>query len=120
MKTIKINNKKYEIPNLTFRHFTLIEEQGFSLIDAFRKQEIFLLVMGFVCVVTGSDRDDAERLIEQHILGGGDLQELYVAFGEAVNDSAFFKKMLGLEEQTSEKKTKTKVMKMEEAKSEEE
>ncbi len=118
MKTVKINNKKYEVPDLTFRHFTLIEEQGFSLLEAFRKQEIFLLVMGFVCVVTGSDRDEAERLIEQHILGGGDIQDLYISFGEAINDSDFFKKMLGLEEKTSEKKTKK--MKMEEAQSEDE
>lgn len=110
MATVKINNKKYDVPELTFRHFTEMEEQGFSVIDAFRKQQIFLLAMGYVCVVTGEDRDEAERLIEQHVLGGGDIGDIYASFAEAVDRSAFFKKMLGLDEkQTSEKKTAKKV-----------
>lgn len=108
MATVKINNKKYEVPELTFRHFTIMEDQGFSVIDAFRKQQIFLLAMGFVCVVTGEDRDEAERLIEQHVLGGGDITDIYASFAEAVDRSAFFKKMLG-QEKTSEKKTAEKV-----------
>ena len=108
MATVKINNKKYDVPELTFRHFTIMEDQGFSVIEAFRKQQIFLIAMGFVCVVTGEDRDEAERLIEQHVLGGGDIMEIYQSFAEAVDRSAFFKKMLGLE-QTSEKKTAKKV-----------
>ena len=103
MATVKINNKKYDVPELTFKHFTVMEEQGFSVVDAFRKQQIFLLAMGFVCVVTGEDRDEAERLIEQHVLGGGEIGDIYNSFAEAVNRSNFFKKMLGLEE-TSEKK----------------
>jgi len=106
MVTVKINNKKYDVPELTFRHFTIMEEQGFSVIDAFRKQQIFLLAMGFVSIVTGEDRDESERLIEQHVLGGGDIGDIYNSFAEAVNRSAFFKKMLGLE-QTSEKTEKT-------------
>ena len=108
MATVKINNKKYEVPELTFKHFTQMEEQGFSVIDAFRKQQIFLLAMGYVCIVTGEDRDEAERLIEQHVLGGGEIADIYASFAEAVDRSAFFKKMLGLD-QTSEKKKAEKV-----------
>ena len=106
MATVKINNKKYEVPILTFRHLAMMEEQGFSVLDAFRKKQIFLLAMGFVCAVTGEDRDEAERLLEQHVLGGGDISEIYVAFAEAVDRSAFFRKMLGLGEE-EQKKTKT-------------
>lgn len=105
MATVKINNKKYEVPELTFKHFTEMEEQGFSVIDAFRKQQIFLLAMGYVCVVTGKDRDEAERLIEQHVLGGGEIGDIYASFAEAVDRSAFFKKMLGLTNETSNTKT---------------
>lgn len=106
MATVKINNKKYDVPDLTFRHLAVMEEQGFSVLDAFRKKQIFLLAMGFVCVVTGEDREEAERLLEQHVLGGGDISEIYLAFGEAVDRSAFFRKMLGLGEE-EQKKTKT-------------
>ncbi len=110
MKSVKINNKMYIVPELTFRHFTMMEEQGFSVIEAFQKKEMFLLVMGFVCAVTGEDREEAERLIEQHVLGGGEIADLYSAFGEAVSDSGFFRKMLNLqdEETKSEKKSSKK------------
>lgn len=110
MATVKINNKKYDVPELTFKHLAVMEEQGFSVLDAFRKRQIFLLAMGFTCVVTGEDRDEAERLLEQHVLGGGDIADIYVAFGEAVDRSAFFKKMLGLDqEEQTPKKTAKKV-----------
>lgn len=109
MATVKINNKKYEVPDLTFRHLTQMEEQGFSLLEAFRKRELFLIAMGFTCVVTGEDRDEAERLIEQHVMGGGSLESIYEAFGEAVNKSGFFKKFLGLNEMDqTEKKAENK------------
>ena len=107
MATVKINNKKYEVPDLTFRHLAMMEEQGFSVLDAFRKRQIFLMAMGFVCVVTGEDREEAERLLEQHVLGGGDIGDIYAAFGEAVDRSAFFKKMLGLGEEEQKKTSKT-------------
>ena len=107
MATVKINNKKYEVPDLTFRHLAMMEEQGFSVLDAFRKRQIFLMAMGFVCVVTGEDREEAERLLEQHVLGGGDIGDIYAAFGEAVDRSAFFKNMLGLGEEEQKKTSKT-------------
>lgn len=101
MATVKINNKKYNVPELTFKHFTIMEDQGFSVLDAFQKKKMFLLAMGFVCCVTGEEREEAERLIEQHVMGGGSIEEIYNAFGEAVNNSGFFKKLF----QTEEKKT---------------
>ena len=106
MKTIKINNKNYIVPELTFRHFSQMEEQGFSVLEAFQKKQMFLLAMGFVCAVTGEDRNEAERLIEQHILGGGTIEDIMTAFGEAVSESGFFRKALGLDEE-AEKKTKS-------------
>ena len=108
MSTVKINNKKYEVPELTFRHLTQMEEQGFSLLEAFRKREVFLIAMGFVCVVAGEDRDEAERLIEQHVMGGGQIESIYEAFGEAVNKSGFFKKFLGLDQTERTEKTEKK------------
>ena len=110
MATVKINNKKYEVPELTFRHLAAMEEQGFSVLEAFRKRQIFLLAMGFTCVVTGEDREESERLLEQHVMGGGDIADIYLAFGESVNRSAFFSKMLGLnQEEQTPKKTAKKV-----------
>lgn len=104
---VKINNKNYEVPQLTFKHFTKMEEQGFSIVDAFQKKQMMLIAMGFTCVVADVDRDEAENLLEQHILGGGNLGSIVGAFVEASNKSDFFKKMIGAEEKKAEKKKAT-------------
>lgn len=105
MVKVKINNKKYDVPELTFKHFTIMEEQGFSIIEAFQKGQMMLCAMGFVCAVVGCDRAEAEHLIEQHVLGGGKLQDIINAFSLAVNESDFFKKMLGMNEENAETET---------------
>jgi hypothetical protein len=102
---VKINNKNYPVPELTFKHFSKMEEQGFSVVDAFRKEQALLIAMGFVCVVTGLERDDAENLIEQHVLGGGNIIDIVEAFTKAASESGFFKRMLGIK---TEEKTKKK------------
>lgn len=105
---IKINNKNYTVPQLTFKHFTKMEEQGLSIGDVFSKRQTMLAAMGFVCVVAECDRDEAERLIEQHVLGGGDLEPIAHAFFNAVMDSDFFCKMMGIEKPAKVKKSKAK------------
>lgn len=105
MATVKINNKKYDVPKLTFKHLTIMEEQGISLSTAFRKNQIFVQAMAFTCCVADVDRDEAERLLEQHVLGGGSLNDIVNAFGEALLDSAFFRKMLNLDENEGEQKS---------------
>lgn len=107
---VKINNKTYTVNELKFGDYTKIEEQGFSLIEAFRKNQNMLLAMGFVCAVTGLDREDAEKLIEQHVLGGGNIGDIVNAFGKCISESDFFKRMLGLnkeEEQTETENAET-------------
>lgn len=117
---VKINNKNYEVPELTFRHFTMMEEQGFSIVDAFRKKQMMLIAMGFTCAVTGYDRDEAEHLLEQHVLGGGNITDIVGLFGEAINESDFFKRMLGIqkEEKKPAKNVKVEVISMDESESE--
>lgn len=104
MVKVKINNKTYQVKELDFKDYTKMEEQGFSILDAFRKKQLALIAMGFVCAVVGCDREDAERLITQHVLGGGNIIDITNAFGKAVAESDFFQKMLGVNEseETSE------------------
>lgn len=102
---LKLNNKVYDVPELTFKHFTIMEEQGFSIIEAFQKGQMMLCAMGFVCAVVGCNREKAEHLIEQHVLGGGKLQDIINAFSQAVNGSDFFKKMLSMNEENAEMET---------------
>jgi hypothetical protein len=104
---VKINSKSYDVPELTFRHYTKMEEQGFSIIDAFQKKQLLLIAMGFTCAVTGFDRAEAEELLEQHVLGGGNITDIVSAFGEAIGESDFFQKMLGIQEEEKKPVKKT-------------
>lgn len=108
---VKINNKRFKVPELTFEHYTKMEEQGFSIVDAFDKNQYMLMAMGFTCAVTGEDRAEAERLLTQHVLGGGSIKDIVKAFVDAINQSDFFMKMLGLtkKEDSQEKSQKEKV-----------
>lgn len=96
---VKINNKNYTVPTLGFQQMADMENiVGGSIITIFQKQQIFLLSEAFVGMVVGCDREEAGRLCEQHIMGGGKIEDIYKAFNESVNESAFFKKLLGVEE----------------------
>lgn len=106
MVKVKINNKTYNVPELKIGHYTKMEEQGFSVIEAFQKGQMFLVAMGFTCAITGLDREAAEELLNQHVLGGGKIQDISNAFAKAVSESDFFKRMLGLNKK-AEKKEET-------------
>lgn len=101
---VKINGKNYNVPQLGFRDMAAMENIAeTSIITVFQKQQVFVLAEAFVGAIVGCEKEEAGRLCEQHILGGGKLEDIYKAFSDAVNESGFFKKLLGLEE---EKKTK--------------
>lgn len=100
---VKINNKNYVVPQLGFKHMTQMEDMGFSILDLFQKKKVFSMATAFVGVVAECDREKAEYLIEQHVLGGGNIEDIYKAFSEAVEQSGFFKKLLNQEENTMEK-----------------
>jgi hypothetical protein len=112
MVKVKINGKNYNVKEMNMAEYTKMEEQGFSIIEAFRKKQLTLIAMGFVCVAVGCDREDAEYLITQHVLGGGNIIEITNAFADAIAESDFFRKMLGLdvgnEQDTSKKSTRSK------------
>ena len=111
MVKVKINGKTYKVKEMEFAEYTKMEEQGFSILDAFRKKQLMLIAMGFVCVAADCDREEAEHLITQHVLGGGNVIDITNAFYDAVSESDFFQKMLGLtqkmDEQETQEKTKT-------------
>ena len=96
--SIKINNKEYEVPQLGFKDMVAMEDMGFSIIDLFQTQKVFSVATAFVGICAGCSRDEAERLIEQHIMGGGSLDSIYESFTLAVDRSGFFRKLLGREQ----------------------
>ncbi|POP34784.1 hypothetical protein C3B58_01220 [Lactonifactor longoviformis] len=93
---IKINQKNYSVAELSFKDMVHMEDMGFSVIEMFQKAKVFSLAVAFVGVCANCSREEAEHLCEQHVLGGGKIEDIYEAFNKAVEDSGFFKKLLGV------------------------
>ena len=106
MATVTVNNKKYEVPRLGFGHMERLESEGYDVISMFKKNQMFAPASAFIMLCADCDREEANRLAEQHIYGGGNMNEIYQAFKDAINESDFFKKILGMSEEKSEKSTK--------------
>ena len=102
MVKVKINNKTYNVQELQFGDYTHMESQGISITEAFSRGQMTLIAMAFTCVVLKCDRAEAERVVTQHILGGGSMFDITDAFAEAV------KKMLGIETEEPKKSQKKK------------
>ena len=94
MSTVKINQKKYDVPEMTFKHLPMMEKNGLSLMDMMSGKYVFTTVQTFTCIVVGCDADYADHLLEQHILGGGSVEPIFSAFIKAMNESSFFAKLL--------------------------
>lgn len=67
MVSVKINGKTYKVGEMKFGDFTHMEEQGFSITDAFAKNQYMLIAMGFTCVASAGVeqwRDLAKKALE--------------------------------------------------------
>jgi len=111
MSTVKINNNTYNVPELTFAHSKILEQCGVPLRRLIDPDLAFTICSAFVAIVTNNDLEDADHLLEQHILGGGTLDEVYGAYVQAVTESGFFKKLLENQEKKTAKKTVSKTAK---------
>lgn len=102
MAKIKINNKNYEIPKLGFGHMEKLESEGYDIVSMFRKKQMFAPTSAFIMLCVDCDRDEANRLAEQHVYGGGNLGDIYQAFVNAINESDFFKKILRMDKEDAD------------------
>jgi hypothetical protein len=101
---VKINNKPYDVPEFNFAHSKKLEQYGVPLRRLIDPDLMFTIVSAFVAIVTGTIPAEADFLIEQHIFGGGTIEDIYGAYIQAITDSHFFKKLL----ETQENKIKVK------------
>lgn len=107
MATVRINNKTYTVPELTFRDSKLMEQMGLPLEGAVSKQYLLTAISAFTAIVARVEPEQADNFIEQHLLGGGNLEDIYKAYAQAMGESRFFKSLLGageMEKQSKETK----------------
>ena len=86
---MKINGTTYNTPELNFANMTILEGWGLSL-DKMRDRPLGFL-SGFVAHAVGSTPEDAAKVIDEHIKGGGSLDDLTAELNRAIGASGFFK-----------------------------
>ena len=82
------------------------------------RKYIFTAVSAFVAIVVPCDAEHADYLVEQHIEGGGNIEDIYDAYANAVQESRFFRKLLDVDEEKPKNTKKATLQKTEQKSSE--
>jgi hypothetical protein len=101
---MRINGKEFRIPEIGFGTVRKLEGYGVSIFDMNFKKKFITIINTFVCISLNIEPDDADYLIEQHLLGGGSFDGWMEEINKAVETSPFF---LAIEKK-SQKKTAVK------------
>lgn len=88
MRTFLINNKRYIAKEFTFGAVRQLESNGLSLTDVQNKP--MTLAAAYLAFCAGISMNAADEEIQNHVLNGGNLDGIFEAVTEAMNDSRFF------------------------------
>lgn len=92
MKNFVINGKEYKARPFDFNLMGDLEEMGVSAMDMGTKP--MASVRAYFAICTGRGKVYAGQELEQHVIKGGDFQELMSVMGEEMDKSDFFQALL--------------------------
>lgn len=101
MKTFTINGKEYKAKAFDFNLVCDLEDMGIALAEAGKKP--MSMVRAYFGICAGKDRDFAGKEMEQHLINGGDFEEVMNAMSEEMEKSDFFRAVSKTEEQKASK-----------------
>lgn len=93
-----INGRRYVAKPFDYNMVCDLEDNGVSLTDISKKPMSLARVYLAICM--GGDKVKAGKEIQEHVIAGGDFNELYTIIGEEMNESGFFQALN--KEQTEE------------------
>lgn len=109
---IKVNGKEYKTAGITFNTVCELEDNGIALADMAKKQTAFIRAYFAICAKISVE--EAGNELEQHIINGGNFNEIIETIAKEVEESGFFRaltKKSETETQTVQKETpKVKVL----------
>lgn len=111
MKTyITINGKRYEAREFDFNLICDLQDMGVNILDMNdMKKTSLLTIRSYVALCMDSDPYFAGAEINEHIINGGDIEEITDVFQKMMNESSFFQALSkGEEEENPEKSAKKK------------
>lgn len=88
MRTFLINNKRYVAKEFTFGAVRQLESYGLSLTDVQNKP--MTLAAAYLAFCANINMDAADNEIQEHVIKGGNLDGIFEAVTEAMNESRFF------------------------------
>lgn len=106
MKTyFVLNNRRYEAKEFDFNTVCDLNELG---VDLERIQKAPApAIRAYISICMDADKDIAGREIQEHILGGGKLDDIAIVMTQMLEKSDFFQALSKAEEKTTPvKKTK--------------
>ena len=83
-----INEKRYQAKPFDFNTVCDLEDNGVSLQDMSKKP--MSMARAYFALCFNGDIEKAGKEIQEHVMNGGDFNELYTAMGEELNESDFF------------------------------
>ena len=91
MSKVVLNNKEYDVPELTFNEVCRLEERGIYLLNMDpRDRGVATMLRGFVSWITDLGPEEASALLQAHIENGGRIDEIIEAVRKAFEESGFF------------------------------
>ena len=101
MKTFTLNGVIYKAVPFDFNMMCELEDAGLSLAEVAKKP--MLMARLYVSKCINGTVDEAGELINQHVIGGGNLAEILEIVGSEITESDFFR---ALTEKSEEKTSK--------------
>jgi len=86
-----LNEKEYEGAKYNYNTSCAFEEMGVSIADFAKKPQS--IIRAYVAISGGMEVEEAGNEIEQHVIKGGNLDEVSDVLMKEMQDSGFFKSL---------------------------
>ena len=90
MKQIVLANKEYNVPDLDFNAVCDLADKGVDIMNpkAFSNNPI-MTARSITAWMLGITAIEAGQVIQDHVLDGGDIADIFTVFNEVVDESGF-------------------------------
>ena len=89
MNVITVNGKEYKTAGINFNTVCELENRGITLADMSKKPNAFIRV--YFAISANCLNEQAGEELEQHVINGGDFENIYTVIANEVQDSGFFR-----------------------------
>lgn len=99
MNTFTINGKKITAKAIDFNTICDLEDYGLNFADIQKKSTSFM--RAYLAISAGIDTEEAGLEMQNHIIGGGNFEDLIKAMTKEIENSDFFRNLNKTEKKNS-------------------